>query len=119
VAAALGVDRERVTEAMALEDLCHPRSLDGPGDGSDEEGSVPLREMVGGEDPALARVEDRIAWEQVLRGLDPQLRRVISLRYYRSFTQQETARRLGVSQMQISRLERRALDQLRHEAVRS
>jgi RNA polymerase sporulation-specific sigma factor len=40
-------------------------------------------------------------------------RSVIMMRYYRNFTQQNTARVLGVSQVQVSRIERRALNLLR------
>ena len=40
---------------------------------------------------------------------------VLLLRYYKGLTQMNTARVLGVSQVQVSRLERRALDRLRKE----
>ena len=42
-------------------------------------------------------------------------RQVLVLRYYRGLTQTQTAKVLGVSQVQVSRLERRALDKLRRE----
>ena len=56
---------------------------------------------------------DRLALRMALPLLAPQERGVLLLRYYRDLTQQETARLLGKSQAQISRLERRALDALR------
>lgn len=56
---------------------------------------------------------DRLALRMALPSLAPQERGVLLLRYYRDLTQQETARLLGKSQTQISRLERRALDALR------
>ena len=56
---------------------------------------------------------DRLALRMALPSLAPQERGVLLLRYYRDLTQQETARLLGKSQAQISRLERRALDALR------
>ena len=73
--------------------------------------------MLGAEDPALPRMESRVAWEQVLSLLDGSLRRVIELRYFQELTQRETAEELGVSQMQVSRLERRALERLRRHAA--
>ena len=65
--------------------------------------------LTGDEDIDL----DRLALRMALPSLAPQERGVLLLRYYRDLTQQETARLLGKSQAQISRLERRALDALR------
>ena len=56
---------------------------------------------------------DRLALRMALPSLVPQERGVLLLRYYRNLTQKETARLLGKSQAQISRIERRALDTLR------
>ena len=42
-------------------------------------------------------------------------RRVILLRYYRGMTQEQTARLLGVSQVQVSRIERRTMERLRRK----
>ena len=51
--------------------------------------------------------------------LDPRLREVIELRFYQNLSQEKAAGRLGVSQMQVSRLERRALDRLRCQVAAS
>jgi RNA polymerase sigma-B factor len=115
VADALGVELERAVEALAVEEACTPRPLDGI-TGSMENGqALALEEHLGAEDPELARVEDRIAWGQLLKELEPRFRELLDLRFYNNLTQKETARRLGVSQMQVSRLERRALNQLREQ----
>jgi RNA polymerase sigma-B factor len=116
VAAELGIEVDRVAEAMAAEDLCHPTSLDRRPlhEDSDETGS--FEERLGEEDPAIQRTETRIAWTQVIGGLKPLLRDVIRLRYCQNMSQQQAAERLGVTQMQVSRLERRALDRLRLQA---
>lgn len=113
IARDLGVDLEHVVEAMALEDACHPSSLDQGLPGRGEDRSRLAEELLGAEDPELARVEERIGWRQVLDHLDPRLRQVIELRFYQNLSQEKAARRLGVSQMQVSRLERRAIDRLR------
>ena len=61
--------------------------------------------------------EDRLIEEIALRGaidaLPEKERMTILLRYFKGLTQAQTARILGVSQVQISRLERRSLDLLR------
>jgi RNA polymerase sigma-B factor len=115
VASALDVELEDVVEASAVEDLCHPRTLDGrvTAHGSQEE--VALEDCLGTEDSELQRVEERVACKQVLDHLNPVLKKVIQLRYYGHMTQAQAAQRLGVSQMHVSRLERRGLDMLREQ----
>lgn len=69
------------------------------------------------EDPELEQAEARIAWHQMVDELNPRLKKVIELRFYQDLTQSQTARRLGVSQTLVSRLERFALDRLRRQVV--
>jgi RNA polymerase sigma-B factor len=113
VADALGVELERVVEAMALEEICAPRSLDEVMESLEHGQALTLEEQVGVPDPELARVEERIAWGQVLAELEPRIRKLLELRFYDNLSQNETGQRLGISQMQVSRLERRALEKLR------
>jgi RNA polymerase sigma-B factor len=113
----LGVDLKQVVEAMAMEDTCHPSSLDRMLPGHEDDRL--LEELLGAEDPELARVEERVGWKQALERLDPRLRQVIELRYYQNLSQEKAAGRLGVSQMQVSRLERRAIDRLRCQVAAS
>jgi RNA polymerase sigma-B factor len=68
---------------------------------------------VGGPDADLARVEDRLAVERAVARLAPDRRELLALYYDDGLTQDEIARRLGISQMQVSRLLRAALVQLR------
>jgi len=117
VAEALGVELDHVVEAMAVDDVCVPCSLDTPTSIYDPESPWSLAEHIGGEDPELGRLEERLTWERLLEALDPRLRRIVELRYYRDQTQREVARSLGVSQMQVSRLERRAIAGLRRLAA--
>ena len=71
-----------------------------------------LEGMLGTEAPEEAMVE-RIALRQAVDALPKKERMTILLRYFKGLTQQQTARILGVSQVQISRLERRGLQRLR------
>ena len=59
------------------------------------------------------RLLERLALREAVAGLPERERSVIALRYWRGLTQAAAARLLGVSQVQVSRLERRALEQLR------
>ena len=67
---------------------------------------------TGGEEEGLV---ERITLRSAIAGLPEREQQVLVLRYYRGMTQMNTARVLGVSQVQVSRLERRALERLRCE----
>lgn len=61
----------------------------------------------------MERMRDRIALGQAIEKLDPTWRKIILLRYYRNLTQQQTAERLGLSQVKISREEKKIMEHLR------
>ena len=67
---------------------------------------------VGNEEESMV---ERITLRAALSALPERERQVLLLRYYKGMTQMNTARILGVSQVQVSRLERRALNKLRRE----
>lgn len=71
-----------------------------------------LEGTLGTDAPEETMVE-RIALRQAIERLPEKERMTILLRYFKGLTQQQTARLLGVSQVQISRLERRGLQRLR------
>ena len=63
------------------------------------------------------KVIDKIAVAQLLKVLKKKERQVIILRYFRELTQTRTAEIIGVSQVQISRIEKKALEKIRQYAV--
>lgn len=63
----------------------------------------------------LERISDRIALSQSIGKLPPLWRKIVLLRYYRNMTQQETAAALGLTQVKISREEKKILAALREE----
>ena len=71
-----------------------------------------LENMLGGDSPEEGMVE-RLALRAGIDALPERERMTILLRFYKCLTQDQTARVLGVSQVQVSRLERRALQKLR------
>ena len=58
---------------------------------------------------------DRIALKEALKRLDPRERRILSLRFYEGKTQMEVSAEVGISQAQVSRLEKSALKQIRRD----
>lgn len=71
-----------------------------------------LMDLCPAEDDEDARIE-RMAVKSALLQLPDRERAVIQLRYFRDLTQQKTAQALGISQVQVSRLERRAIQRIR------
>jgi RNA polymerase sporulation-specific sigma factor len=56
---------------------------------------------------------DKMALEEAIRGLDERERLIVYLRYYKDQTQSEVAKRLDISQVQVSRLEKKILEQMK------
>lgn len=80
---------------------------------SDEADGASLGDFLGETERGYERVEDRAWLEWVFSQVTPTERRLLELRYIHRLGQRETAARLGVSQMQVSRMERRILARLR------
>jgi RNA polymerase sigma-B factor len=109
VAALLGEPVQAVAEAMAAASCFCPTSLDRPGD----DGQSTLGELVRADDTGEQTAEVRVTLAPVVRRLSERDRRILMLRFFRGYTQQEIADEIGVTQMQVSRLLNRILGDLR------
>lgn len=78
----------------------------------DEDDSPELIEKIPKSDEE-DKMLDKIHLSNVIEGLEERERQIIYLRYFRDWTQSEIADRLGVSQVQISRLENKIIDKIR------
>lgn len=104
IAEYLGCSSEDVTEAV-----CASRptvSLTANGDDGDSQLDLPI---PGPEDT----LSDKLLLDRAISALSEREQKLIRLRYYNSLTQNETACRLGMSQVQVSRIEKRALKKMR------
>ena len=106
VAARLGISVEDVLEALEAGHARRTLSLDAPSRVDDED-SLPALESIGDADPGYDRVEAELAADSA--GLEEREWQVLRMRFVDELTQQEIGDRLGVSQMQVSRISRRAL----------
>jgi RNA polymerase sigma-B factor len=89
-------------------------SLDAPRPDADgESGAVSYGETLGTEDEHYELVELGVTVGAVLDQLAPREREILRLRFVEDLTQTEIAARVGISQMQVSRLLRRSLEELR------
>jgi RNA polymerase sigma-B factor len=88
-------------------------SLDAPRRGGEEDESGSYAESVGEEDRRFELIELGLSVGSALEQITPREREILHLRFVEDLTQTQIAQRIGVSQMQVSRLLRRCLDQLR------
>jgi RNA polymerase sigma-B factor len=109
------VSPEAVRDARQAADTQVGHSLDEPAYADARES---LAETLGGEDRELARAERVVVLESWLAALPERQREVLRLRFEEDLTQREVGERLGISQMQVSRLMRRSLKHLQAMAAR-
>jgi RNA polymerase sigma-B factor len=111
LAARLNTSEQRIQEILELPHAQHPMSLDCEIDLGDGDGG--LEESLGSDDEAIQSVAEREGVRQALCGLDALMQDVIRMRYMEGLTQRQVGERLGISQMGVCRIERRALNELR------
>jgi RNA polymerase sigma-B factor len=107
---------EEVLEAMEAATAYDSVSLEAPratGEGDGEADEVGVLDRLGGEDPGYELAEYTATLAPQLRALSERDRLVLHLRFVEDLTQSEIAEQIGVSQMHVSRLIRRALEQVR------
>ena len=104
---------------FAPEDIAYAEAATGPAESlqreSGEDGFT--LEAVVGDYAAEERMLEQVTLRALIEKLPERERQVLALRYYHGMTQQDAARVLHVSQVQISRLERRAVEELRKTLV--
>lgn len=113
LAVRLHASDEEIIEAQELGQMYNVLSLDSELATSGDSGATTLQDYLGSNDPELRLFEDRANLETALTILDRRERVILYLRFYEGMPQAEVAKRLGVSQMHVSRLQQRALAKLR------
>ncbi len=107
----LEFDLEDVLDALETSRAHHASSLDAPyDDGEGESGT--MVESFGDLDPSLQSADDRVTITAAARQLPQREREVLTLRFVHDLTQTQIADQIGVSQMQVSRILRRAIAHL-------
>ncbi|MFC5721443.1 sigma-70 family RNA polymerase sigma factor [Streptomyces gamaensis] len=114
LAAVSGLSEDEVRRGLAAEGVHRTVSLDQPPPGA---GELPLAETLGRTDGALELVVDRQSLKPLLSALPERERYVLYWRFFGNLTQKQIGARLGVSQMQISRILSRTCARLRRELL--
>ena len=112
------VSEEEVLEALEAGQAYRFSSLDAPSGGDEDDGDT-LSSHLGGDDPQLLEAEHRAALSPLIARLPPREQTILHLRFFVGMTQSEIADQLGISQMHVSRLLARSLNQLRAAASES
>jgi RNA polymerase sigma-B factor len=103
--------QEEVLEAMEAAQAYRSASLDAPA--TDREGAGPAQPELGQADEQLFQLENKLLVERLLATVAPREQLMIRLRFYEEMTQSEIAERLDISQMHVSRLLARCLQEFR------
>ena len=108
---AIGCSVEEIVEGIESSNAYSTLSLDATDDS--DEGSPSMLDAIGIDDEALEHVEIRESIKPLLDRLDPREKKILLLRFFRNMTQSQIAEEIGVSQMHVSRLLSRTLQDLR------
>jgi len=104
--------------AIALEAISPIVSLSDRAFGEDEEGAEVGSLIADRESEAdFERIRDRIALDEAISQMPEMSQKIVLLRYYRNMTQQQTADSLGLSQVKVSREEKKIVDFLRSKMI--
>ena len=113
LAARLDCTTEELIDATEASHARDGDSFDGPAGGAqDDEGALTLTDRLGGEDAGYAHAEAAATLDRLLGTASERERLVLELRFHKDLTQAEIGRRIGCSQMHVSRILRTTLARL-------
>ena len=113
IADSIGATSEEVLEALEARHAYRPRSIDAVLGDDEEEGEGRTRhQSVGAEDAGYAQAEQAAELGRAFASLSEREREIVRLRFEEDLSQSEIGERIGISQMHVSRLLRRALDRM-------
>lgn len=111
LAEVIGCTVEEIVEGIESSNAYSTLSLDASDDSDD--GTSSMFDAIGVEDAGLEHVEIRESIKPLLDRLEPREKKILLLRFFKNMTQSQIAEEIGVSQMHVSRLLNRTLEQLR------
>lgn len=117
IAAHIGVSEEEVLETMEMGKSYQALSVDRSIEADDEGSAVTLLDLVGADDDGYEKTDQHLLLEKAFSVLTEREKEILVLTYFENMSQKDTGEKLGISQMHVSRLQRRALQKLR-ESIR-
>lgn len=119
IAEHLECTQEEVLEAMEASKVYSPQSLDITFDSSGDDKDINLADLIGEEDFYFSKVENSDFILSTMKDLNDVEKQIIIERYFNKKTQVSIAKDLDISQMTVSRIEKRVLQKLRREAEKN
>jgi RNA polymerase sigma-B factor len=113
LAEALGVPHEEIVECLVAGDAYRLDSLDAPVGADNSSRARLVADAIGDIDPQIEHITNREAVRALVDVLPEREREVLRMRFFESMTQSQIAERIGVSQMQVSRILASTLESLR------
>lgn len=117
IAERLEVTAEEVLETMEMGKSYQALSVDRSLEADQEGGEITLLDLVGKKDKGFEKKDQQLLLEKAFQVLNKRERQILVYTYYENLSQKETGEILGISQMHVSRIQRRALEKLR-ESIR-
>lgn len=115
IARYLDVTEEQVLEAMEAGNVYNPKSLDLSYDSNGEDKDIPLSDLVGEEDEHFINIENKDFIKKNMEKLNEVEIKIVKARFFDSKTQMQVAKELGISQMTVSRMEKKIINKFKKE----
>jgi RNA polymerase sigma-B factor len=116
IAATVAAQEAEVLEALHAAGAYRAVSLDAPRGNGDDDPDDTLGDTLSADDNRFERAEDRATLARLVRRVTPREREILRLRFVEDLTQAQIGERIGLSQMQVSRIIRQALARLQVSA---
>ena len=113
IASYLDVSEEEVLETMEMSKSYQALSVDRSIEADQEGGAVTLLDLVGATDAGFEKTDQQMLIEKAFSVLTDREKQILYCTFYDELSQKETGEKLGISQMHVSRLQRRALEKLK------
>ncbi|WP_377891882.1 RNA polymerase sigma factor SigB [Alkalihalobacillus sp. R86527] len=113
----LNVSEEEVLETMEMGKSYQALSVDSSIEADQEGSTVTLLDLVGDQEQGFDLVDQQMVLKKAFAVLSEREQEILNCTYFENMSQKETGEKLGISQMHVSRLQRRALEKLR-QAIR-
>lgn len=114
IARELDVSEEEILETMEMGRSYQALSVDRSIEADTEGGTITLLDIVGNVDDGFEKVNQKMVLEKILHVLTEREKEIIQYTYLENMSQKDVGDRLGISQMHVSRLQRRAITKLQN-----
>ncbi|MDO5725788.1 MAG: SigB/SigF/SigG family RNA polymerase sigma factor [Tissierellia bacterium] len=118
IAKYLGCTTEEVLEAMEASKVYSPQSLDMGYDSGNEDKEINLADLIGEDEEYYEKIENNDFLQKAMQVLTDVEKEILIERYFNKSTQVSIAKKLGISQMTVSRIEKKLLEKMKKELER-